>query len=216
MKRSMKYGNNFWHGYSYKVKRDVRFFSDLEYENWLLVETNPHIVNFCEQPFEIQFFYNGKLRSSIFDMWIKYDDGQEEFREVKYQSHLLKGHPKFEDTLKQITGQREWCKSNGFNHRVETDVQIRGNALLVDNSRILISYVRMVQPKHNDLLSEILLSIDTASYSIQDLCNLHKKHPMIDVQISILLGIYKGDIIAPVKEKQINQLMRVCSYATKP
>jgi hypothetical protein len=209
MKRSMKYGNNFWHGYSYKAKRDVRFFSDLEYEHWLLVETNPSIIDFCEQPLEIKFFYNGKLRSSIFDMWIKYEDGIEEFREIKYQSHLEKSHPKYEDTIKQITIQREWCRTKGFLHSVQTDEIIRCNSLFVDNSRILVSYVRMVQPKHSTHLQEILEAMTPQPFTIQQLCHAFKHVPLIDVQIAIFLGVYLGELRAPLKESQINQFMEV-------
>jgi TnsA endonuclease N terminal len=209
MKRSMKYGNNFWHGYSYKVKRDTYFFSDLEYEHWMIVETNPHIVDFCEQPLEIKYFYNGKLRSSIFDMWVKYDNGQEEFREVKYQSHLEKAHPKYEETIKQITIQKEWCRTKGFPYSVQTDEKIRCNPLWVDNCRILISYVRMAQPKHITLLQEIIEAMTPQPCSIQQLSLAFKQVPLIDIQIAIFLGVYMGRLIAPLKESQITQFMEV-------
>lgn len=209
MKRSMKYGNNFWHGFSYKAKRDVRFFSDLEYEHWLLVETNPCIIDFCEQPLEIKFFFNGKLCSSIFDMWVKYDDGQEEFREIKYQSHLEIGHPRYEDTIKQITVQKEWCKTKGFRHSVQSDEIVRSNPMLIDNCRILISYVRMAQPKHITLLQEIIEVMTPEPCSIKQLSLSFKAVPLIDVQIAIILGIYKGRLIAPLNESQINQFMEV-------
>lgn len=67
----MKYGSNYWVGYSYKLRRHVHFYSDLEYENWILVETNPEVEVFCEQPLRIQYFLDGKKSESIFDMWIK-------------------------------------------------------------------------------------------------------------------------------------------------
>ncbi|KEP24869.1 hypothetical protein BA70_14805 [Bacillus zhangzhouensis] len=52
IKRSSKFGNNYWEAYSPKLKRNVRLFSDLEYDFWVLVETDPKIPNFCERPFE--------------------------------------------------------------------------------------------------------------------------------------------------------------------
>jgi hypothetical protein len=209
MKRSTKYGNNFWDGYSYKLKRDVHFFSDLEYEHWLLVEADPNIIDFCEQPLEIKFVYEGKLRSSIFDMWVKYNEGQEEFREVKYQSHLNQGHPKYEETQKQITIQREWCEMKGYVHKVQTDDFIRSNPLFLDNCRMLVSYGGMFLPKHKVLLQEIVDSMTVKQCTIRELILDYKYHPIVDVQISIFLGIYNGVIAAPLKEAQINQFIEV-------
>ncbi len=54
MKRSTRYGNNYWEAFSNKMNRDVRFFSDLEYDHWILVEADLDIVAFCEQPMRIQ------------------------------------------------------------------------------------------------------------------------------------------------------------------
>ncbi|GGB52885.1 TnsA endonuclease N-terminal domain-containing protein [Fictibacillus barbaricus] len=209
MKRSTKYGNNFWDGKSYKLKRDVHFFSDLEYEHWLLVEADPCIIDFCEQPLEIKFVYQGKLRSSIFDMWVKYENGHEEFREVKYESHLKPGHPKYEDTLKQITIQREWCEIKGYGYKVQTDDFIRSNLLFLDNCRMLVSYGGMFLPKHKVLLQEIVESMTVNQCPIRELILTYKHHPIVDVQISIFLGIYNGVIAAPLKEAQINQFMEV-------
>ena len=58
---SKKFGNNRWLSYSSKLKRDVYLFSDLEYEHWLLVESDPKIVEFCEQALLMESFINGKI-----------------------------------------------------------------------------------------------------------------------------------------------------------
>ena len=76
------FGSNFWDGYSYKVKRDVFFYSELEYDHWILVECNPKIISFCEQPRKIDGYVDDEYKESIFDMWIKWEDGKEEFLEI--------------------------------------------------------------------------------------------------------------------------------------
>ncbi|MED0708838.1 DDE-type integrase/transposase/recombinase [Aneurinibacillus aneurinilyticus] len=50
LKRNAHYGSNYWEVYSPKIKRNVHLFSDLEYDHWVSVETNPQIKAFCEQP----------------------------------------------------------------------------------------------------------------------------------------------------------------------
>lgn len=55
---SKRFGNNRRLSYSSKLKRDVFIFSDLEYEHWLLIESNPKIVektHFVEVPKVVKF-----------------------------------------------------------------------------------------------------------------------------------------------------------------
>jgi hypothetical protein len=130
---SKKYGNNRWLSYSSKLKRDVYLFSDLEYEHWLLVESNPKIVEFCEQALLIEVFVNGKLQTSIIDMWVKYDNGKEEFLEIKYSSDLSK-----EKVINQISIQKKWCNEHGFQHHIRTEEYIRANKLLLSNLKLLM------------------------------------------------------------------------------
>jgi len=75
---SKKYGNNRWKTKSLKIDREVFLYSDLEYDYWLTVECNPSVIKFCEQPFLIKLPYNNTIRTSIPDMWILYDNGDEE------------------------------------------------------------------------------------------------------------------------------------------
>lgn len=110
MKRSMRYGNNYWEVYSPKLKRNIRLFSDLEYDNWLHIETNPNIVSFCEQPLKVKILHDGKMRETIFDMWILYNNKVEEFQEVKYISELNGNSSKSKRSIKQIELQKNGVK----------------------------------------------------------------------------------------------------------
>lgn len=116
MKRSMKYGSNYWEGYSPKVKRTVRFFSDLEYDHWVMVETNPNIETFCEQPIRIKQILNEEISESVIDMWVRYKNGEEIFFEIKYLSELDKRNPKSARAIKQIAAQKTWCEEKGYKH----------------------------------------------------------------------------------------------------
>jgi hypothetical protein len=142
MKRSMKYGSNYWTGQSFKLNREVCFNSDLEYDHWLLVETDPEIITFCEQPLKIQQIVDGEFRHSVFDMWVKKKNGEEEFREIKYSSCLEPGNSKYEETMRQITTQKEWCKVNNFPHRVLTEKELRKNRVLLENRRLMVPCLR--------------------------------------------------------------------------
>ena len=85
-----RFNNNLWQVYSPKVDRVVNLYSDLEYDHWVLVETDPQIRLFCEQPRKIDVVIAGKSVSSIFDMWIERVTGEEEYREVKYADDVAR------------------------------------------------------------------------------------------------------------------------------
>lgn len=134
---SKRFGNNRWHSYSPKLKRRVYLFSDLEYEHWLLIESNPNIVEFCEQPLKVTSYINGKAKSSIFDIYIKYADGKQEFREIKYSTELNKA-----SIIDQIAVQKSWCDENGYEHLVQTEIEIRENRLLLSNLKLILKTIK--------------------------------------------------------------------------
>ena len=121
MKRNDKFGCNYWEVFSPKLERIVRMFSDLEFDNYILTETNPKIQTFCEQPIKIKTLVDGKEVISVIDMWIKYHSGKEVFIEVKYQSDINPANPKSQRSIRQIKAQKKWCEGNGFDHIVMTE-----------------------------------------------------------------------------------------------
>lgn len=133
-KRTGRYGNNHWLVFSPKINRDVNLFSDLEFDNWVLIETDPTVVTFCEQPDEATI--EGEKGASIFDMWFKKIDGSEVFSEIKYESDLEK-----EEVVQQIKIQKTWCELNGKEHVVRTDKEIRKNMIYLENLKEMIPYV---------------------------------------------------------------------------
>ena len=148
IKRSSKYGNNYWETYSPKMNRTVRLFSDLEYDNWVLVETNPAVDVFCEQPFEIQYSYDGKPAKSIPDMWLKYKDGYQSLVEVKYSKELTPESKNYLKTDRQVNIQKSYCVEKGFNHRIRTEKDIRGDGIFLANMKMLLPYIKKQGVSH--------------------------------------------------------------------
>jgi len=193
---STRFGNNRWYSFSPKLKRDVYLFSDLEYEHWLLVESNPEISEFCEQPLEVTSLINGKVKNSIFDMWIKYIDGQQEFIEIKYSSELNK--PKVID---QIAVQKEWCNENGYKHYVQTENQIRENRLLLSNVKLILKTMKQSAPTDIDKykIKKILKESMPQKISLETLLN---KLELNSNRLFILIGwmIFKGEIQSNISQ----------------
>lgn len=187
-KRRGRYGNNHWIVYSLKLKRDVNLFSDLEYDHWILIETDPNVKTFCEQPEKA----DNDGETSIFDMWTATEDGQETFFEIKYEEDLNK-----EEVAKQIDLQKRWCEMHGKKHQVRTEKDIRSNHFYLENLKDLLPYVL-----NNSSIVEIdrfkvLTGLKGGSKTLKQL------HHELDLGLprlyeAIACLIYSGDISASI------------------
>ncbi|MFX3637405.1 MAG: Tn7 transposase TnsA N-terminal domain-containing protein [Candidatus Pristimantibacillus sp.] len=158
--RNKKYGNNYWETRGLKVgNRDVTLYSDLEFDHWLTVESDRRVQTYCEQPCQISFVLNGKLRTSIFDMVICDWKGSTTFIEVKYENELISSHKNYERNMRQIEAQMKWCNQNGVTHEVRTEKTIRKGKHSIENYLKMISNVlNHQQPGNISLVSQVLES----------------------------------------------------------
>jgi len=160
--RSTKYGNNYWETFSFKLNRNIRLFSDLEYDNWVLIETNPNVKLFCEQPYSIKYSLNGRSQDITFDMWVLYIDGTQGFIEVKYHDELNAINPKSERAIRRTTIQKEWCLENGFNYWLNTDLEIRKNKIYLNNLKQVISFIKA---RSHTVETDYFLILKNVSYN---------------------------------------------------
>ncbi|CAI9394826.1 TnsA endonuclease N-terminal domain-containing protein [Niallia sp. Sow4_A1] len=193
---SKRFGNNRWYSFSPKLKRNVYLFSDLEYEHWLLVEANPQILDFCEQPLEVTSLINGKMKNSIFDIWIKYADGKQEFREIKYSFELNKAK-----VIDQFTVQQDWCNENGYKHSVQTENEIRENRLFLSNLKLILKTIKQATPSDVDkyriikILKENLPQRRTLQTILQN-----SKFTLDKLYVSIGWMIFNGEIQSNISQ----------------
>lgn len=186
----MKYGSNYWEAFSPKMKRNVRFFSDLEYDHWILVETDPNIKHFCEQPLKIDMIIDDKKLESIFDMWIQYKDGQEVFVEVKYSDELNPEHRNYQRVKRQTEVQSEWCRLNHKNYKIQTDREIRDNRVYLENMRTLLPFARHRAVETDQ--QNVLKVLDDQTMTIAQIQNALNQIALPRLRASIYLMIYNG------------------------
>ena len=122
MPRGSHYGSDYWICQSHKIKRRVHMYSMLEFWNFITLEMDSSVEYFCEQPFEIEIHdeKSEKIRKSVFDFWVLYTDGREEFQEVKYSSEIKK----------KMIPQRPYVQKNRFNCRRAGVISIKKIMLL--------------------------------------------------------------------------------------
>lgn len=196
--RAKKYGSNYWEVFSPKADRIVRCYSDLEYEHYILVETNPNIIAFCEKPLKISYNFDGINIESLLDMWVKYKDETEYFIKIKYSSEIDTGNPKFERSIRQTKSQQLWCNENGFNYEIKTEIHIRSNPLYLANMKAILSYVkRNLQPIETDTFY-IKKAISEKELTINQIKDLLPEISLERIKQSIAFMIYMGMAVANV------------------
>ncbi|TLS52502.1 hypothetical protein FE782_11125 [Paenibacillus antri] len=183
----------YWEGFSPKLKRDVFFTSDLEYDYWLWVETDPNIISFCERPRKVSDLIGSKTMESVMSMWIKYHDQSEHYIKVK-PSYVR--NPILSKKLdKEIQIEQKWCEQNNANYKTVEEESIRSNPLLLSNKKLLISFVcNRSQPIDTDYL-RIKKFISSGRYSLQDI-HLHFADKIAPARITEALCwmIYQGKV----------------------
>jgi hypothetical protein len=133
-----RYGNNRWFVYSPSLKRQMVLGSDLEHDEWVRTEATKKKF-FCEQPRRVEVRLPTGIVRTVFDLWIHWDDGTEEYREVKYSHELGDGAR----AIRQVEAQRTWCELHGFKHEVVTEKIIRANPLYLENWKLILRHLAM-------------------------------------------------------------------------
>ena len=160
MPRGKKYGANYWTFYSKKNNRHYEAYSNLEYDNMIMLEMNSEVECYTPQPIEVQVVIDGKTKKTIFDVWVKYTDGKEEFQEVKYQDELDADSPTGERSRKQIAVQRTWCQMNNVEYTVRTDKDIHLGEFYIRNLRFLFGKIKRlsyIEPDVENVLKKYLM-----------------------------------------------------------
>lgn len=144
MPRGSHYGSNYWIFYSLKLNRIVKAFSNLERENLLTLEMNHKVEYYCEQPLAAEVCIDSKMHKTVFDVWVHYKDGREEFQEVKYSTDVGK-------SSKQIETQKAWCQQNGCEHVMRTEKDISCGNMFIRNLDMLYGHVRRLRKPVNTI-----------------------------------------------------------------
>lgn len=184
---SNKYGNNRWIVYSQKIQREVYLFSDLEYANWLLIENDSLVKYFCEQPILIKSQDDdGKIIKTIPDMYILYQNGVEEIREIKYEKDL-----ETDRALRQSSEQKKWCMQNNMKHQIVTEITLLQNYVLLSNLKLL--------SKLDEIYNEEF-SLEVKKY----VSNIPKTLSQISREMNLEFDNVAEKLFFCIKEKQFN------------
>lgn len=200
-----RYGNNRWIAFSPKLRRNVTLYSDLEYDHWVLVEATPSIKSFCEQPRRIRVQLPSGLVTTVFDMWVLWEAGRQEYREVKYLRELLRA-TLGSRTHRQIEAQKKWCGLCKIDHTVMTDEVIRACPLLLSNWKFILSHLACTQQFNLKIYIDDIGSwfLNTGGGTLKE---IEASFPHVDqslVRSAVFTLLHSGRLRAPLGVKPLN------------
>lgn len=198
------FGNR-WIVYSPKLLRLVVLYSDLEYDHWVLVESDPKIISYCEQPLRVRVRMPSGVVTTIFDMWVLFEDGTEEFREVKYRSRLKE--PRSE---RQIKAQKLWCLKNKTPHKVFDECKVRASPLYLSNwksiLRILTASADLDLTEHQ---TAILSVLENNPYTLDQLEEMFPKVESALIRLAALRLLHSGEATAALHQQPLNRRLLI-------
>lgn len=174
MLRATHYGNNYFVVYSHKLKRNVQLFSNFEYYNFLTLEVDPNVEIFCEQPYKIDIIVDGELKHAIFDVWVKYKDGTEEFQEVKYKSELEGSDKASMRSQEQIRRQQHWCDDNHIRFVVKTEEDVIRGRFWLQNLNVVVARIRRYLPLEDAYYTPLIMNaLEKNELTLSELRNMN-------------------------------------------
>ena len=191
---NFKRHSNHWLIKSWKAKdnRLVDLYSQLEYFNYVLLEANPKVQLLCEQPLHINCIHNGARLNYVFDLWVKWSDGQEELIEVKPYEELL---PSVNGSLepKKWGLIKSWCDKNGYDCRFITEREILSNRVILSNARQILRYnpTYLDLSFRNDIFEKIPIGI---TVQLKDLLSLYSHIPLEIIMSTVVYMIINDDL----------------------
>lgn len=140
--RSRKVVKRSNHGHVYKFAsqkcgRTIQLESSLEYDLAVILEFEPAVILYQEQPLELQVMMDDKIRTVYPDMMVFQDDGSTQVIEVKPAEKAQRPQ-----IMKKFELEHQVLESLGYQFKVFTERDIR-NGLRLKNSRKILPFRRI-------------------------------------------------------------------------
>jgi hypothetical protein len=139
-KVSNRGGNVIGHFPSIKMKRMVAFESLIERDYLYLLDYEPEVERFEEQPLTVEYQHDGKVLHYTPDFHLV-EAGQDVLVECKPLAFVEK-----DENQRKFSAARAWCADRGWTFRIVTDQDLRAGFRL-ENVKLLTRYARhIVEP----------------------------------------------------------------------
>ena len=142
----------------------------------------------------------GRIVTTVPDMWVLFDSGQELFREVKYRSQL--SDPK---VVRQIHAQKTWCELKPVPHEVFDEFRIRRNPQYIRSWKFIL---HVLAATHKTNLEPICKTVSHLLRNGQmSLKQLEAACPGAErnlIRLAVFKMLHAGTVKAPLGSHELN------------
>jgi len=166
---------------SRKNGRMVGCESTLERDHLYHLEADPNVIRFSEQPFHVEYTFEGKICSYTPDFLVDYaEPARQEIHEVKSERELKRG-----DTQARLDAVRQRLEPSGSIFRIVTDREIRSQPRL-NNLAVILRYQIWPVDQCADVA---VLPIGAPAQSIKSLTGANPWQTVLPLIASGIIGV---------------------------
>lgn len=194
---------------SLKMGRMVAFESTIERDLLYLLDFEPHIKSFAEQPLVITYRENTKKRTYTPDFRVEFTNGQTTLVECKPEALVKKD----QNVMKFAAGEA-WCAERGWNYEVITDQALR-RGFGLDNVKFLTRFARHELPLALKYHIKAFVMSCGHPPTVQDVINQVALENPAFVRAMIFQMVFYNALILPLDAGPIDMDMPVKLAPTK-
>lgn len=157
--------NSLWYVYSPRSQSDWVLRSDLEWDHFVLAESDPTIASCSYEPAQRSLPNDGQMLDIPVDAVITYRDGSVEWRQVRFAGRERDEHSA---AARQLNERVAAAKSAGVVYTLWTEESIRRNAIRLANWRRAIAWMAAARDRslvaYRDELEQALRSEDALTF----------------------------------------------------
>jgi len=177
---------------SLKMGKMLWWESQLERDNDYLIEIDPDVLSYEEQPLKIRYFLDGKVHWYTPDLRVVRQDSKQ-IIEVKDEEHA--NSPEYIELFRRVA---PICHRNGYEFIVVTDSTIRVQPRL-DNVKLIYKYAKTLVTSEHQMLLYTLFS-DKGSLTLGEISKWFASKGIPDGIVYSLIynGILSVDFMRPI------------------
>ena len=198
--------NNYHFDFSPKREEYVEFDGPLEYDFWVLKESDPSVIQLCPQPLKIYERIDGRILNYTFDLWTLEEHRGEILWDIKEKKRLV------EDVNGNLVPAKwpqvkKWASTRSAEIRfvTEDDIAHPSTALLITNWKEMLRFIGPASPRVTKREEEAVLAlVSQEPQSIGRILQALYRSDESKVNTAIVRLLHQGLLLSDVDSRPFN------------
>lgn len=194
---------------SVKLERMVAFESTIERDLLYLLDFEPHVESFVEQPLVITYWEETNQRTYTPDFQVEFTNGHTTLVECKPEALVKK-----DQNVRKFAAGEAWCAERGWRYEVITDQALR-RGFRLENVQFLTRFARHELPLTLKYQIKAIIALCDRPLSLQEVINRVTSESPPLVRAMIFQMAFFNELVLALDEGPINLNMSIQLAPTK-